>query len=277
MMVLSNKYMLTFFDAIQNLQKLANKSSSYQRTAYNAVIRKMENTPKKKITARALDALDLTEHMKEKILAFKPITIQLTSIPGIGPKKAAELHKMGVRTISDLKKKSIFATLPEIAKTALIHSPERHIPHAKIRNMAPTLTHFPGAIIVGSYRRKVPYSRDIDVMIVSDDEDILQKYIQYLGRHFATHVYSAGKDRVSLLIDKYKLDAFRCQEEDKYPMLLYSTGSKTFNIRMRAIAKKKGYLLNQYGLYKGTRRIPVSSERDIFNLLDMPYTPPEKR
>jgi DNA polymerase/3'-5' exonuclease PolX len=65
-------------------------------------------------------------------------------------------------------------------------------------------------------------------------------------------------------------------------MLLYATGSGRFNIRMRATAKRLGYLLNQRGLYKKVsstvlRRIPVVSERALFKKLGMKYLAPNER
>ena len=65
-------------------------------------------------------------------------------------------------------------------------------------------------------------------------------------------------------------------------MLLYSTGSKEFNLKMRAHAKGLGYLLNQKGLYyanekKELVRDGVKTEKEIFEILSLPYTPPNKR
>ena len=63
--------------------------------------------------------------------------------------------------------------------------------------------------------------------------------------------------------------------------LLYFTGSKDFNQRMRSVAKKKGYLLNEYGLYKltkkGKKKINTSNEKDIFDELNMKFIHPINR
>ena len=77
----------------------------------------------------------------------------------------------------------------------------------------------------------------------------------------------------------YKIDIFRTPIKNKYTMLLYSTGSKNFNIRMRVIAKKQNYILNQTGLYKLPSKtlIIVSSEQDIFNKLNIKYILPKYR
>ena len=59
---------------------------------------------------------------------------------------------------------------------------------------------------------------------------------------------------------------------------MYFTGNREFNIRMRAIAKNKGYLLNQYGLFKKTgQRVPIRDERDIFKKLNITYVRTDQR
>jgi DNA polymerase/3'-5' exonuclease PolX len=62
-----------------------------------------------------------------------------------------------------------------------------------------------------------------------------------------------------------------------YPGILYFTGSKNLNLAMRNKAKKLGYKLNEYGLFKGSKNIYVESEEEIFNLLEMKYLEPQER
>ena len=77
-----------------------------------------------------------------------------------------------------------------------------------------------------------------------------------------------------------KMDLFIAPKLE-YPFAqLYSTGSKEFNIRMRRLAKSKGYLLNQKGLYKSGKRLNSSkfkSEKSIFDFLNMKYVSPKSR
>ena len=62
-----------------------------------------------------------------------------------------------------------------------------------------------------------------------------------------------------------------------YSALLYFTGSYQLNQEMRQIAKKLGYKLNEYGLYKNKKLIKVNSEKDIFDKLKMKYKEPKYR
>ena len=61
--------------------------------------------------------------------------------------------------------------------------------------------------------------------------------------------------------------------------LLYFTGSGDLNKKMRQIAKNKGYKLSEYGLFKlsDNSKVKITSERDVFKILEMEYLPPRLR
>src|SRR6266581_3635116 len=59
--------------------------------------------------------------------------------------------------------------------------------------------------------------------------------------------------------------------------LLYFTGSKAHNIELRKIAQEKSYKLNEYGLFKGTRRAAGKTEEEIYAKLGLDLMPPELR
>jgi DNA polymerase (family 10) len=59
--------------------------------------------------------------------------------------------------------------------------------------------------------------------------------------------------------------------------LLYFTGSKGYNIELRKRAIARGLKLNEYGLFKGERRIAGASEESIYAALDLPWVTPERR
>jgi DNA polymerase (family 10) len=59
--------------------------------------------------------------------------------------------------------------------------------------------------------------------------------------------------------------------------LLYFTGSKEFNIRLRQLAIKMGYKVNEYGVFKKDKKVAGKTEAEIFSLLKMAYIPPELR
>jgi hypothetical protein len=59
--------------------------------------------------------------------------------------------------------------------------------------------------------------------------------------------------------------------------LLFSTGSARFNIMMRSRAKRMGYKLNRYGLWRNGSLIECKREENIFTILNMLYIKPEDR
>ena len=78
-----------------------------------------------------------------------------------------------------------------------------------------------------------------------------------------------------------RLDIRYIEIESFFPAYLYFTGSYEFNERMRGIAKRQGYKLNEYGLYKlennKERLIQIYSEKDVFDILGMNYLEPKDR
>lgn len=202
----------------------------------------------------------------------------LLAIPGIGPSKAHELIKAGVEKLSDLSSKS--SLLHDDTLLYLKYKPLTQIP----RNISDNFNNILKKLnftttIVGSYRRGLSFSRDLDVMLVSD-KPVLTEFINELSKVLPLVVYSQGDAKASLIITKkptFKVDIFQTDKLHATSMLLYSTGSRELNVKMRAIAKKNGYLLNQQGLFKGKMRLPLRTERDYFTALNLPYLPPGKR
>ena len=63
-------------------------------------------------------------------------------------------------------------------------------------------------------------------------------------------------------------------------MILFATGSGDFNIRMRSIAKHKGWKLNRYGLYdRITEEVILESpnEKDFFDKIGAGWIEPKNR
>src|SRR5262249_24228915 len=59
--------------------------------------------------------------------------------------------------------------------------------------------------------------------------------------------------------------------------LLYFTGSKAHNVALRQLAIKRGWKLNEYGLFRGTRRIAGATEEEIYARIGLAWIPPELR
>src|SRR5207244_11060111 len=70
----------------------------------------------------------------------------------------------------------------------------------------------------------------------------------------------------------------RAVEPDAYgAALLYFTGSKAHNVELRQLAQEKGLKLNEYGLYRGERRVAAATEAEIYRALGLDWIPTELR
>jgi DNA polymerase/3'-5' exonuclease PolX len=192
----------------------------------------------------------------------------------------------------------LLSKLPEETQVFLKYKPDRTIPHDDIKRIEPFLLKLQSKNIklqiVGSYRREKANSKDIDIMLVSNDENAIENFLLSLKKisKNKAYPYSKGKDKMSIIINadafidsnkKYKLDIFRVKPENKIPMLLYSTGSKEHNILMRSVAKKKKMRLNQKGLFRikpdgVLEKINgLKTEKAYFDALGLEYLEPKKR
>ncbi len=285
------------------------KDNSRYRAASYARAAEVITNQGGRITATVIDDLALTDYMKNKakyFLSNKPtqedksqrLLIELTDFMGIGQERAERLIKEGLKTINQLHTKKWMAKLPDETKMWMQLKPIREIPNADIKQIDEFVSSAQHdnfeVIFVGSYRRGKATSRDIDVMIVSTDKNIISKYLEYMKMlfHDKAYPYSKGADKMSIIVDVsqflkkknaiYKMDVFRVHPEDRAAMLLYSTGSKDHNIFMRSTAKKQGMLLNQNGLFRKVNGENVKvdgldSEEAFFQALGLEYKEPSQR
>jgi DNA polymerase/3'-5' exonuclease PolX len=302
-----------FMEEIEKIKKNSQPTTIYIVNAYYNVIKKINEIwdDDDIVSDIKINNINITDHMKNKLILLSKTKIpkelknkkkkivlkyDLKKFLGIGDKKADELIDKGLLNINQLRQKKWFNLLGKDSQLMLLYKPVRNIPYNNIKLIEKKITKYKNAdvIIVGSYRRKKPYTKDIDVLINSDDPNIIDKYINHLTKKFnKIYLYSKGENKVSLLIEpfknsqeiKYKLDIFRTYPENYYSTLLYSTGSKELNVKMRSMAKKQGKILNQNGIYlvnqngEKIKKIntPKDDEKKLFEILGMTYIEPEYR
>ncbi len=295
--------------AISFLEDKSTRSKSPKRKSTRSKSPKRKST-RSKSPKRKSDASTNPDN-KNKLIK------ELSEFMGIGPEKAKDLIAAGLKHINQLHMKKYKDLLPEETKIFMDLKPLQIIPREYIQILEPFLMKASDEdirlTITGSYRREKSHSSDIDLMVVSDNPNALHILLGRLSDilNGKVYPYSKGSDKMSLIIDMsdilpsdnsktrlkkktatdskkndndrsgkkvYKLDAFRTNTDAQIPMLLYSTGSKEFNVIMRSKAKKLGYLLNQKGLYKDGVQVPnLHTEEDYFNILQMVYKEPKER
>jgi DNA polymerase (family 10) len=304
--------LLAIFQTLIKDVKINNKenpSLKYIITAYNNVLVQLNDTFKTNeiVTDKKIEDMNLTPKMKNKLMELIKLKItkkmeteikilhkhtmlkkDLDSLLGIGEKKAEALIEQGLTSIKQLHLKKWFSQLNTDTQMILVHNPLRYIPHDDIKRIEKIFTDFgKDVVLVGSYRRNKPFSRDIDILFKQTKTNTTDKFIKYLEKKFNNiWIYANGADKISFIFCphsdvnvKYKSDIFISDENTFYSNLLYTTGSRNHNIKMRVKARKMGYLLNQNGIFKNGKKInkPQDKEADLFKILDMPYVEPNER
>ena len=225
--------------------------------------------------------------------------ISIENIIETSPKLGLHLHELTHHQLVGLK---YFADIDErIPRSEMVKIESKIKDH--INKIDPQLI----VTICGSYRRNRPNSGDIDILIthpnLATEEDInlgggecLILIIDKLteSKLLSDHLTSLGTTKymgVCRLTSKSKgrrIDIRFVARNDYAPALLYFTGSKNFNQRMRGEALKLGYTINEYGIYrllkkngkfihKKGKKIIVQTEKDIFDLVGMDYLEPHER
>lgn len=213
----------------------------------------------------------------------KKLIDELSAIRGIKGYKAMKLISAGVRSVADLNKDKYWDMLPIESQLEIKYPIEEKYTWGfadKLMSMMPSWM-----IPVGSYRRGKPKLKDLDLLTLKPIDTTIDKLrkLEKEGKFKIVEVYSHGGNRVSLVL-RFKskwihMDIFKTTKEELPFALFHWTGSKGFNIRTRAHAKRQGYKLNQHGLYdiKTGRLHMFPTERKLFDFLSITYKRPIDR
>ena len=121
----------------------------------------------------------------------------------------------------------------------------------------------------------------VPIQLSDDVIDYFLKKLKEIG--IVTDDLGRGESKFSGICEDFlgvhrRIDFEFVRDNKSYPYeLLYFTGGQQLNMEMRHLAKEKGMMLNQKGLYKNGVLIPAKNEREIFRKLGMEYLPPEER
>jgi len=137
---------------------------------------------------------------------------------------------------------------------------------------------FKDFIITGSYIRGDLILHDLDIMMYEEDYN---NFIYSLNK-IKYKIIRKSKKRAQVLIEKYKIDIFFYNDENFLFMKFMLDSPKSYNVRIRRVAKLKGYKLSQNGLYKITqtglyRKISVNNERELCKIIGVTFRRPINR
>lgn len=223
---------------------------------------------------------------------------EIINIQGMGPKKAWKLYKkLKIDTVEKLEKAAQQGKIKKISgfgeksEQDILRGIElmkkglermiigRALPIAE--SIASKLRRLKSVIkvdIVGSIRRRKETVKDIDILVLSHNPKEVMDYFSNLDEVHT--VFSKGLKRTSVFLKAGLNSDVRVFEEKNYGAAMnYFTGSKDHNIHLRQLANKRGWTLNEYGLYKikGHNYITGRSEDELYRKLGMPYIEPELR
>jgi len=216
----------------------------------------------------------------------------LTKIRGIGAALAMKLIEQGIETASDVitacERGDLHERYLEPAKLVLSTS------HVKPRSMA--LASMKGVrrllksmvsnrLLVryrpaGSLRRRKEFVRDVDILVQpveGSEDDARDKIVSVLEKHGEVILNGAAKVRALLPYgdagDQIQVDILFTTQRAWGSALNYFTGSKEHNVAIRAVAKERGFTVNEYGVFRGDIWVAGSEEQDIYQILGFPFPP----
>ena len=236
---------------------------------------------------------ELQAQVPESVLA-------LMRIPGLGPKKAAVLHKeLGVQSLDQLRaaceagevrklkgfgEKTEQLILKgigqaEVANKRILWAEADLVVAALREHLRPT----PGITqleFAGSYRRGKDTIGDLDVLVTSSEPSAIMD--AFGGFAEVAEVITRGDTKMSVRTHKgLQIDLRVVPQESFGAALQYFTGSKEHNVTLRGLAKDRGLKINEYGVFQveGERetRVCGATEEEVYAALDLPLFPPESR
>ncbi len=130
--------------------------------------------------------------------------------------------------------------------------------------------------VCGSIRRRKEIVRDIDILVAGADPKKLSAHFRSLPE--VEDVIAEGETKTSVRLSLGIEADLRVVSKESYPYaLMYFTGSKEHNVKLRGIAKKKDLKLNEYGLFTNGDSVVLHTEAEIYKHLGLAYIPPELR
>jgi len=224
--------------------------------------------------------------------------LDVVRVPGVGPKKARALwSELGVASLDALDAAAREGRIADLkgfgAKTQErivqgVASVRRFAERRRRADAEAALTPLLAWLredaavarleVAGSVRRGRDTVGDVDLLVVSDDPTrVMARFRDY---EEVETVLGTGESKTSLaLADGLQVDLRAVDAAAFGAALLYFTGSKAHNVRLRLRAQERDATLNEYGLWSedGTERIAGASEEEVYEALDLPWIPPELR
>ncbi|MDD4531220.1 MAG: DNA polymerase/3'-5' exonuclease PolX [Candidatus Pacebacteria bacterium] len=232
-----------------------------------------------------------------------PIDLEnLTKVEGLGVKRIKQLWKeLGVRNLKDLEKavddhkvaplfrfgekteQNIMESIQFLKQGRGRFLLREIVPEVlRIEEKFKKIKGVVNMSVAGSTRRRKETIGDVDFLVAvkdTTDKYLVEKIMNtFVSMDDVVKVVGKGETKSSIKTKQgLDMDLRLVSESSFGAALQYFTGSKEHNIALRRIAIKQGYKLNEYGLFRGERKIKGETEEEIYEKLGMEWIPPELR
>src|SRR4051812_19474784 len=238
------------------------------------------------------------EKLKKK---FPPGLIEITWLPGLGPKKARKLFdELGVDSLDALREAAESEKIRKLkgfgprAEENVLHAlaagvedggARPRILLSKVLEVAnaliAALREHPAAErveLAGSARRWTDTCKDVDIVATaSDARSLADAFCSMPMIAEATSPGEAGAHGVTH--NGLKIDLRIVEPQNFGNLLQHLTGSKAHNEALRTDAVKRGFHVSEYGVVDDSTGLThaCATEEGVYELLGMQYIPPELR
>ncbi len=186
---------------------------------------------------------------------------RLAGVKGLGPKKAENILR-GIELREAYKRRAILGRALPIAEGLVAYLRAR----APVNQIA----------VGGSLRRMRETIGDIDILATSKAP--AEVMLAFVGMPEVQEVLLQGETKSSVILSDGMQADLRVLDTKCYGAgLLYFTGSKDHNIKLRSLAISLGMRLNEYGVFRGDEQVAGATEAEAYKALGLPYIEPELR
>ncbi len=237
----------------------------------------------------------------EKLRAkFPPGLIDLTRLPGLGPKRARKLFdELGIDSLDALREAAEGQKLrgvkgfgPKFEESVLAAFAagvaEKAAPRLLLHKaidlsdaIVEALRAHPAAVrveVAGGVRRLADSVKDLDIVAASDDPPALAAALADLD--LVESASSSGENAARARTHNGVSIDLRVVAPDQFGNLLqHFTGNKQHNVKIRERAVRKGLHVSEYGILDDATgdTLRCATEEEVYKHLGLPWIPPELR
>ncbi|UCG23665.1 MAG: DNA polymerase/3'-5' exonuclease PolX [Chloroflexota bacterium] len=240
--------------------------------------------------------LEFYERLSKEV---PPSLVEMLRVEGVGPKRVKQIYDtLGVTTLDELTAAAAAGKLRDLpgmgAKSeakivanieALARHGDERVPLGMAWPVAQTilaqLRQLPGvtkAAVGGSLRRMRETTGDIDLLVAAVQSEPVMEFFRNMEN--VESVSGSGPTKSSvILLNGLQVDLWVLPEERWGTLLSYFTGSKNHNVRLRELALRQGFSLNEHGFthLDGGEEVLCATEEQVYAFLELPYIPPTLR